>query len=113
MNNFNDMFYKGVDNSERAYTIIDNISVLNVHKWNWDIFMQQCVIYAFINYWELYGKNIYVDRPSKWTYIGLDICYRRIIENKDMFVGDLVVNDNDMIEKTVDFIWKYKFVMWD
>jgi len=119
MNNFNDMFYKGVDNSERAFKVIDTISVLNVHKWNWDSFIQESVIYAFINYWKMYGKDMletYRELPyerRKRIYIGLDICYKRIMENKDIFFGDTVVNKCNFVNKTLDFIWKYKFVMWD
>ena len=110
--NFNEMFYQNVDRKDRAYNTIDTINVMVIHDWNWDGFMQQAVIYAFINFWESMGIHRQ-NSDHKWMYYGLNICYNRIVNNKNLFFGDHVVNSSKFINKTVEFIWKYRHCMWN
>ena len=118
---FNDMFYKDVDDTERGYEPIDNITVRLVHAWNWDGFMEECVIYGFLKYWEHEGESMlkyYSERKSdlryrKWMYKGLKICYDRIMNNKETFFGDHVVHSSAFRRKTIEYIWKYRGLMWN
>ena len=122
-NEFNQMFYDGIDDTERGNEPIDNITVRLLHAWNWDALMEQCVIYSFVKYWESEGESMikaYSNEDSescmsrrKWMYKGLSICYNRIISNKEMFFGDHVENHCKKRYNTLEFIWKYRGLMWN
>jgi len=122
-NTFNQMFYPNVDETERGKEPIDTITVRLEHAWNWDALMEQCVIYSFIKYWENDGEGmmkVYSGdekescfRHRRWVYKGLNICYKRIMSNKEIFFGDPVENDVKIRYKTLEFIWKYHRLMWN
>lgn len=120
---FDKMFYDGVDDTERGFEPIDTITVRLLHAWNWDALMEQAVIYSFIQYWESEGEDMLEvyrtpdswTRGRKWIYKGLQICYTRIYKKPELFFDDPVLHGDDHIyrAKTLEFIWKYRGLMWN
>ena len=118
---FDDIFNKDVDDNERGYNPMETITVRRYHTWNWDMFMEEAITYAFIKYWDSYGvqqlqmhrsDEIGSSRASRMLK-GLEICYARIVNNNDVFFGDGVYHAGKLRRHTLDFIWKHRGYLWD
>lgn len=120
---FNELFCVGVDDTERGHIIGDTIHVRQYHSWSFDSLMEEVVIYAFINYWKSYGKCEYKFHQKEPSSLrgrihilrGLHYCYHRIKYNHEIFFGEISTWSDDYAfrKKTIEFIWKYRGLMWD
>jgi hypothetical protein len=112
MKKFNSMF------SDRT-SIQDEIKITHTDTYNWDQVINKTIIYAFINHWEMYGRNesreykrLPRERNKFWIFKGFEICYNRIM-NDHRFFGDLVMHgDEKCIKNTLEYIFKHRNMMW-